>query len=1622
MANPAAIAWRGCFFLLVSLSALGQSTWSLVPESAPRGATVILSGPATTTVTEVSFASQIGSSIAADLNTYEEGLIELFVPRAAASGMVEVRSGNSVVAVLPFSVLSDPPWINIATIAPPGTVGTPAAVAVEPATGTAIVADSFNHRIVRVTPTGEIHVIAGSGRPGFRDGPAVDAEFKQPQGVALLPDGAILVADTSNHVIRKIDLDGNVSTIAGTGHPGHRDGNPADAEFKRPIGLAVSANGTVWVADQANHVIRRINAEGTVATEAGTGSPGTTDGPAPSAEFHEPTGVHVDLNGDLYIADRLGHTIRRFRSGLVETIAGTGSPGWQSGQALSSRFHEPAGVLLHESKLLIADSRNHVIRSLDLGFFETASIAGTGKPGLIDGVPPSAEFKSPTGLGGSGAVWVADTGNGAVRALLQRLNVSGFYPADPVEGDILRLFGSGFAPGFLEVRLGDQPIPWEFESSTMIRLVLPEEITGAHDLRLQSLAGAIVVPLDIAPARQLVRLTMQVSPTTLDIGQDAAASVLAEFSDSLIEDVTASSVWSISDPAVLELLGSPGRVRAVAAGSATLTGTFESLSASAIISVRPPESLPPDPSTIAPPIDSTRPSSFADSVGFLYEGELPVQTDVMPGVIDSRRVSVIRGRVLSSEGSGLPGVTLSVVGHPELGRTLSRQDGRFDLAVNGGGRVVITFAKSGFIAAQRTIDSAWNRYELLEDIMLVPYDPVVTEIHFGAGSSTQVARGSIVTDDDGPRQATMIFAPGTSAYMILPDGTRQEASALSIRATEYTVGPEGHLKMPAELPPQSAYTYCVELSADEAVEANAAGVEFSVPVAFYVTNFLDFPVGEPVPIGYYDRMRAAWVPMPNGRIIKILTVEGGSVLIDATGDDVTDDPAGLGIGLDELQRLSSLFVAGQTVWRVAVDHFSPLDLNWPISFTLAAPEGASKPNQPTPKGEIKPDETCKASGSVIECQAQGLTEYLPIAGTDFRLAYSSITVPGRSGSRTVEVSLTGETLPPDLRSVELRLAIAGREFEYAYAPIPRLKQTFEWDGKDAYGRTVHGAQDLTIVVSYVYPAVYRSIAAGTYFGEFAPEGLPLAEARRPGALWDEQHVALHNNDPRSVGLGGWAIDVHHRLEPGGGGLLFGDGSRRSSDQVAGTVETVAGREPPRGCGVYGQLGTLAYLGEPTAIKMLPDGDVLFTARECGKVLRWKRTTGTVHLIAGAYSDYGGSGDGGPAQNAGMYNPQGLAIARDGSIFIAEGNRIRRVSVDGIITRVAGTGQAASYGDGGSALLAALNDPWDLEIGPDGALYIRDRANWKIRRVSLDGRISTFAGTGNHNRFTGDGPATAVGIAPEDMVFTADGSLWLAGTDGIFRITPDGYLKRFATLPSGYWRSLTVAPDGSLLMAGIEYRSGNQWVVRRITLDGDLIELFSAVTGRNEQAWYGSDAWFAGDGGLAGAAVYAFPSQIAADSEGNLFVADRWNRRIRRIAGLAPRRVGSETWVPSSDGSSLYFFDGDGRHKSTYTADTGALVLSFLYEEDGRLSAIDDRYGNRTVIRRGASGGLEIVAPGGQTTTLTLGSDGWLESVRNASGTHRMTYGPGGLLASFATPRDHEYRFEYDADGRLTKDS
>jgi sugar lactone lactonase YvrE len=212
-----------------------------------------------------------------------------------------------------------------------------------------------------------VEVLAGDGRLGSADGAAVNARFSDPFGIAVGPDGAVFVADAGeSQRIRQVSIDGMVTTVAGS-TAGFADGTGAAARFETPSGIALGADGALYVADTGNNAIRRVTAAGVVSTVAGGRGAGYRDGIVLDAQFNGPVGVAVDPSGRIIVADTYNDRIRAIeRGGSVTTIAGSGQQGLIDGPALEAQFDTPCGIAVDRAgNILVADSGNGVIRKID---------------------------------------------------------------------------------------------------------------------------------------------------------------------------------------------------------------------------------------------------------------------------------------------------------------------------------------------------------------------------------------------------------------------------------------------------------------------------------------------------------------------------------------------------------------------------------------------------------------------------------------------------------------------------------------------------------------------------------------------------------------------------------------------------------------------------------------------------------------------------------------------------------------------------------------------------------------------------------------------------------------------------------------------------------------------------------------------------------------------------------------------------------------------------------------------------------------------------------------------------------------------------------------------------------
>lgn len=339
-----------------------------------------------------------------------------------------------------------------------------------------------------------------------------------------------------------------------------------------------------------------------------------------------------------------------------------------------------------------------------------------------------------------------------------------------------------------------------------------------------------------------------------------------------------------------------------------------------------------EPAMNAPQMGANGVVSFWDHSAWLFQGDSAPQRGVAEGAITPENIGTITGRIVDTAGEPVAGAALSFAGHPDLGRTYTRADGRYDLAFDVSRRLYVRVRAPGHITSDRRITPRLRRPGTLGDIAIVPHESEPTTIDF---TTTAWVDGTTREDEDGIRHTGVVIPEGRLAKLTFPNGASRPIDVINVRATEVTVGDSGRDAMMADLAPQTLYTYAAEFSVDEAEAENATGVEFDRPVYIYVDNFLGMPTGSMVPSGYYDRDALAWEPSPNGYVIEIIEIAQGEAVLSLGDAALPDaDREALGVTAGELKLLAQRYEVGDTLWRIPTQHFSPLDCNFTGVFRL----------------------------------------------------------------------------------------------------------------------------------------------------------------------------------------------------------------------------------------------------------------------------------------------------------------------------------------------------------------------------------------------------------------------------------------------------------------------------------------------------------------------------------------------------------------------------------------------------------------------------------------------------------------------------------------------------------------
>ncbi|KAM6973576.1 LOW QUALITY PROTEIN: teneurin-4 [Aplochiton taeniatus] len=671
--------------------------------------------------------------------------------------------------------------------------------------------------------------------------------------------------------------------------------------------------------------------------------------------------------------------------------------------------------------------------------------------------------------------------------------------------------------------------------------------------------------------------------------------------------------------------------------------------------------------------------------------------------------------------------------------------------------------------------------------------------------------------------------------------------------------------------------------------------------------------------------------------------------------------------------------------------------------------------------------TCQERGTIVP-EIQALQVEVPIPGTDMGLSYLSSRTAGYKSM--LRVVLTHPAIPFNLMKVHLMVAVEGRLFRKWFPAGPNLAYDFVWDKMDVYSQKVYGLSEAFVSVGFEY--------------ESCPDLI----------LWEKRTAILQGYETTASNLGGWSLDKHHALNIQSGILHMGNGENLFVSQQPPVMGSVMGNGRRRSiscpscngladgnkllapvalaCGWDGSLyvGDFNYVrrifptGNVTSVLELRHKDFRHSSSPAHKYyLATSPVTGAVYLsdtssrkvskvkslnavkdmaknvelVAGTgdqclpYDDTR-CGDGGKAVEATLTNPRGITVDKNGVIFFVDGTMIRRIDQNGIISTLLGFNDLTSARPLSCDAVMDISQvrlewPTDLAVSPlDNSLYVLD--NNVVLQISENHQVRIVAGRPMHCQVPGLDHFLLSKVAVH------------------------------ATLESA--NALAVSHTGVLYIAESDEKKINR--VRQVSADGEISLVAGAPSGCDCKNDANCDC-YSGDEGYAKDAKLNTPASLAASPDGELFVADLNNIRIRYVRRNKPYlNPLSRYEVSSPINDELYLFDANGSHVYTQSLTTGDHLYNLTYTGEGDLSSITDQNANVVTIRRDTTGmPLWLMVPDGQTYWFTMGTNNALKSVA-AQGQELalMTYhGSSGLLATKSNENGWTTFYEYDSYGRLT---
>jgi gliding motility-associated-like protein len=1420
------------------------------------------------------------------------------------------------------------------------------------AQGNVYVSDVSVQKIRKITPGGLVSTFAGNGNFGSTDGPGLSATFGTPWDLAIDAQGNLYVADKDNNKIRKITPAGIVSTLAGSGNAGYTNGTGAAADFNQPNGVAVDAQGNVFVADRNNQVIRKITPAGDVTTFAGTaGQSGTADGTGTAAQFSGPTKLAFDAQGNLYVTDKDSRLIRKItQTGVVTTIAGTANVGGHAdGPGSSASFGDYYGITVdNKGNVFVADgSDNKTIRKITITGYGINPALPLGltfddNTGIISGTPtvfaPAVNYAVTQSNGFNIGSTTLNLTVNQVPPVITSITPASVYSAAP---GVITLTGNYFGRNAADITsitygangtgtLGTNII---FDSPTQVRFTA-SALTPGVDNKVIITVAATPSAVSTAMFHAIAPPVLSITPNTVTLTQGNAITPItpANTGDLLTKTSTVSTLAGLAgQQGNIDGQGSAARFNSPTGVATDLQGnTYVS-----DINARVIRKITAD-GTVTTLAGNPQANGNSDGQGtaasFTYPAGLTTDASGNIYVADTYNQTIrkITPTGLVSTFAG----TISTTGSADGVGTAATFNYPNDVTADAQGNIYVADVSNQLI---RKITPAGVVSTLAGSANNAGNaDGTGTAAMFNSPYGVVAdAQGNVYVSDQGNHSirkitsagvvTTLAGHPGNAGY---DDGTG--AGAYFYYPTKLTINGDGNLFVSEQ------YTNRIR-------KVTPAGVVTTVAGALFNGGSNDGDVSQATFSG------------PNG----IATDAIGNLLIADANNYTIRKIKFTGFSV------SPTLLPGLTFnENTGTISGTPVLVSAAKTYTVTANDSYSK-------GSATITLSVSAPPPPVITYANG-TQVYPIAVAIAPLTPTN-TGSAITGLNTVGTIATGFNSPSGVvRDGQGNLYATDNNNNQikqiaADGTVTIIAGSGQQGSADGIGTaaTFYNPQGIALDA---LGNIYVSDAGNGTIRKIAPGGVvtTVAGNNSPGFANGIGTAAQFNNP---VGL---TVDAL-------GNIFVADVNNQVIRQItpAGVVTTFAGIQGQ--AGNADGTGIAASFNTPYGLTIDTQGN-LFVADYNNNSIRKITPAGVVTTV---------SSSAGPVT---LNTPSGVAVDNAGNLYVSSRNssQINRVSTTGYVTLIAGGG--GGYGDGNNTN-AYFNGPRALVL--DGStLYITDQNNGALRRLFLNnysissalptglvfdnatgiisgtpqaaspatnytiiatnlggvstatvnitvtvpaapviaytpnsqtyitgtiiatyapantggaalpgsGTVSTFAGTGSQGSGNGTGIAASFN-RPAGIAKDAAGNLYVADSrnNEIRKITPAGVVTTFAgSTTSGRangtgtaatfnrLNGIAIDPLGNLYVAD---QSNNQ--IRKITSAGVVTTFAGAIGGGTGSA-----------NGIGTAATFNSPAAIATDNQGNVYVVDANNRLIRKIAtdGTVTTLAGSAGTAGSADGT------------------------------------------------------------------------------------------------------------------------